>query len=152
MPSPTEQRQKLQALVGTWIGEDKMYPTPFNPDGGTAITTYTGRSDLNGLFVIGDDVQKQNGQVTFLAHKVYGYDEASNTYTFHLFDSFGANPASPARGTWEGNILKLEQVTPLGHARYTYTFESNGDYFFRMELAQDGTNYKPFIEGSYKRQ
>lgn len=152
MREPTAQQQKLHALVGTWIGEDTTYPTPFNPAGGTATTTFTGRAALDGLFVIGDDVQEQEGRVGFLAHKVYGYDPDEHTYTFHLFDSFGANPATPARGTWEGNILQFEQATPLGHARYRYTFAKNGDYIFSMHMSQDGTTYTPFIEGHYKRQ
>lgn len=112
MREPTEQQQKLHALVGTWMGEDMLYPAPFNPTGGTATTTYTGRVALNGLFVIDDDVQEQDGRVGFLAHKVYGYDPDEDVYTFHLFDSLGAHPATPARGTWEGNVLQFERATP----------------------------------------
>lgn len=138
--------QKLHLFVGTWMGDDIMHPTKFSPEG-NAVTTYTGQLKLDGQFVIGDDIQEQDGQVTFRAHKVFGYDDIAKTYTFHFFDSFGANPVEPARGNWKGNQITFEQNSPRGHVRYTYQFEQEDLYRFQMEL---GGNL--FIEGTYRRQ
>ena len=146
IPQVREQHQKLHKLAGKWVGEDILYPTPWNPQRSTATTTVTLEVNLDGFFVIGGDVQEQNGKTVFLAHKVYGFDDATNTYTFHFFDSLGANPTVPARGTWEGDTLVLNQETPRGDVQYVYVFESDNRYRFHMDL-----NGQRFIEGIYNR-
>ncbi len=151
MPQPTEAHRKLQALVGTWIGDDMIYPSPFFPQGATATTKYTGQLDLGGFFVIGDDTQEQDGKVIYRAHKVFGWDDSKQHYTFYLVDSTGQNPTVPAQGTWEDNTLILQQETPRGYIRYSYTFEGDTRYIFRMNMSQDGKEWQPFIEGNYKR-
>jgi len=92
-----------------------------------------------------------DGQVVFRAHKVYGWDNYKKVYTFHFFDSDGANPPARAEGTWEGDLLKLEQKTPLGLVRYLYTFENDNEYVFRMDVSEDGQHWSQFIEGRYQR-
>ncbi|WP_190803206.1 hypothetical protein [Leptolyngbya sp. FACHB-261] len=54
-------------------------------------------------------MQEQDGKVNYRAYQVFGRSEDRQAYTFHLFDSFGANPASPAHGSWKDNVLNLEQ-------------------------------------------
>ncbi|MDX2006126.1 MAG: DUF1579 family protein [Meiothermus sp.] len=145
-------QEKLSAFVGTWIGEDTIFPAPWAPHGGSGVTTYTGALSLDGRFVIGDDVQKRPGQPDYLAHKVFGFDPAEGVYTFHLFDSTGQNPAQPARGRWEGENLTLEQATPMGRLRFSYTFAAEDRYVFRMFMSRDGEHWVQLIEGSYRRQ
>ena len=145
-------QEKLSAFVGTWIGEDTIFPAPWAPQGGSGVTTYVGALGLDGKFVLGNDVQKGPGQPDYLAHKVYGFDRAEGVYTFHLFDSTGQNPAQPAKGQWSGNNLTFEQITPMGRFRFSYTFVAEDSYVFRMFLSRDGEHWAQLIEGNYKRQ
>jgi hypothetical protein len=39
----------------------------------------------------------------------------------------------------------------MGHARYTYTFESPTHMRFLLEHSQDGKKWAAFVEGDFKR-
>lgn len=52
MPKPTTAHHQLAALVGTWVGEEKMYPSPWDPAGGTATGRFQNRLALDGLAVV----------------------------------------------------------------------------------------------------
>lgn len=152
MPKPQEQHRKLQSLAGTWTGEEKMHPSAWDPKGGQAKGRFESRLDLDGFFLTSDYVQERSGQVTYRGHGVFGYDPSERCYTMHWFDSMGSPCATPARGTWVGNRLMFLQRTPMGHARYTYTFEEEGRYSFMMENSQDGERWAPMMEGKYSRK
>src|SRR5713226_4309823 len=74
MMKPTEQHRKLEKLAGTWVGEEKMYPGPWDPKGGKAKSRQTARVDLDGFFVITDYQQERDGKTSYRGHGVYGYD------------------------------------------------------------------------------
>lgn len=152
MPQPTEQHRKLEAFIGTWVGEDTMHPAPWSPQGGRGTTTYTGWLELDGFFVIGDDVQERPGQGVYRAHKVFGWDAAQGQYTFYFVDSTGQNPPAAARGSWEGDTVTFEQPAPAGRLRYRYTFDGERQYTFQMALSRDGASWQPLIDGVYHRQ
>src|SRR4030095_8583695 len=50
MPTVQEQHKKLQTLAGTWTGEEKMHPSPWDPEGGMALGKVNNRIDLDGFF------------------------------------------------------------------------------------------------------
>jgi len=132
MPRPNQHHEKLTALAGSWTGEEKIHPSPWDPAGGGA----TGR-------IV--------GQVAYRGHGVFGYDPERTCYTMHWFDSIGSGVSEPARGQWEGNALVFKSRSPMGHARYTYTLEAEGRYTFRIDHSEDGERWVPFMEGTYKR-
>lgn len=144
--------RRLHVLAGVWRGEDVIAQTPFNRNGGRAVTTSTARVGLEGLVVIADDEQRRDGQIIFRAHKIFGWDERKQVYTFHFFDSDGANPPQRAEGHWLENTLSLEQTTPFGLVRHTFAFASDQAYTYRMETSEDGLTWALFWEGHYQRQ
>jgi hypothetical protein len=152
MPEPGEQHRKLQALAGTWVGEETLYPSPWDQTGGSATGRMEGRMGLDGFFLIGDYTQERGGQVTYRGHGVYGYDAGQGCWTLNWFDSMGGGAWEPSRGTWEGNVLTFSQQNPMGHGRYIYTFESEGRYRFRIEQSQDGKSWAPFMDSVYTRR
>jgi hypothetical protein len=151
MPKPNENHRKLHRFAGKWIGEEKLEPSPWGP-GGPAVGRNETTVALDGLFVISDYVEETGGTVSFRGHSVYGWDERAENVTWYWFDSMGESPAAPARGTWDGDTLVLRSSHPGGEGRYTYRFEGNDRYTFRLENSFDGgKTWVKFMEGTYRR-
>ena len=152
MPTAQEQHKKLQALAGTWVGEEKMYPSPWDAEGGTAVGKIVSRIDLDGFYLIEEYTQERGGQVSYRGHGVFGWDGQRNRYTMHWFDSMGMPTHEPALGTWEGNTLRFEMSGPMGHQRYIFTTEGPTRYAFKIEHSQDGKEWCAFMEGRYTKK
>jgi hypothetical protein len=152
MPVPQPEHKKLEALTGTWTGEEKMHPSPWDPQGGPATSRTEGRVALGGFFVITNYTQHRNGQLSYEGHGVYGWDPAKRAFLMWWFDSIGSIPPGPARGVWEGNTLTFSSTSPMGHQRYVYTFEGHDRQRFRLEQSQDGKQWTLFMEGTYRRR
>jgi hypothetical protein len=45
----------------------------------------------------------------------------------------------------------LTQAFPEGQSRYTYRFQGDGRYHFRIEGMRGGKPWETFMEGSYRR-
>jgi len=147
-----EQHKKITgAMAGTWNGDEKLYPSPWDSAGGAAKGRLSARVDLDGFFVITDYQQERGGAVTYRGHGVYGWDPNLACYTMNWFDSMGGGCATAARGTWAGNTLTFTQESPMGHGRYTYTFESPMRMLFRIDMSQDGKNWAPFMESVFTK-
>ncbi|MFN8487735.1 MAG: DUF1579 family protein [Caldilineaceae bacterium] len=151
MANITEQQRRLYVFAGTWDGQDHVADLPFSAVRGEVATTSRGKIALDGLFVICDDEQEQNGQVVFRAHKIYGWDGYKQVYTLHFFDSDGANPPSRAEGVWENERLTLQQQTPFGLIRYRYIFDGADRYTLQIEASEDAYDWTLFTEGHYQR-
>jgi len=152
MPRPTTQHRKLEALAGTWTGQEKMMPSPWDPKGGTARSTNEARMDLDGMHLVADYKQERDGRVTYRGHGVFGYDPKRESYTMYWFDSMSYDPGGPALGRWEGDTLAFQMQSPMGHHRYVYRFLGEGKYEFRIEMSQDGRSFHTWMEGTWTRK
>jgi hypothetical protein len=153
MPKPGPEHERLAQLAGSWIGDETLFPGPWDPKGGKARSTWTARMDLDGLFLINDYAQERDGKVGFRGHGVYGYDPAGKRYTMYWFDSMtGTGQTTVVPGTWEGNRLTFQNQGPHGHGRYSYEVRSKDELLFRMEGSQDGKAWSPFLEGVLERK
>ncbi len=151
MPKPTDAHRLLERLAGKWTGTEKMYPSQWDPKGGTAIARTQSRAALSGFALICDYQQERDGVVTFEGHGVYTYDPREQQYVLHWFDCMGM-PPDVFRGKLAGNTLTLIAVNPMGHWRITYDLSEPGRMRSRMEMSHDGTNWKPLFDGSYTRE
>jgi len=151
MPKPTEQHKTLAAFVGTWRGEEILYPSPWSPEERTAIGQFHYRMALDGFFLISNYEETQAGNVTYCGHGVYGYDPKEERFSMHWFDSMGGSYIKPALGTWNGRSLSFQNQSPEGQARYTHTLEENGEYGFKIEVSDDGEIWTAFMSGVYQR-
>jgi hypothetical protein len=152
MPTATEHHKKLEALAGNWVGEEKMFPSPWDPKGGMAVGKINARIDIDGFYLISDYTQERGGQITFRGHGVYGYNPETKLYSMWWFDSMGGGFGEVPTGAWEGNKLAFSHVTPMGRNRYTYIVEKDGRHTFTMETSQDGTQWNMLMEGRYTRK
>jgi len=152
MPSPNENHARLDRLVGTWTGDEKMNQTPFSA-AATAVGRYVHRRDLDGFFLLQDYQQERNGKISYRGHGVFGYDNEKKQYTWYWVDSFGMPPATPSRGQWDGDTLLFEnQWGELQRGRYTYQFSGDDAFMFRLENTQDGgKTWLILMEGNYRK-
>jgi len=153
MPKPQDEHRKLKTLTGSWVGEETIYPSPWDPQGGPAKSKFQARADMDGFFVLADYVEERGGQVAYRGHGVYGYDPQTKAYTMHWFDSMGSGSPAPARGRWEGDRLSFEATSPMGQSRYSYRFESDDRYTFTIESSQDGgKTWNKMMDGRFTRK
>ena len=151
MPKPTEAHRKLEKLVGSWSGEEKISPSPWDPQGGTAVGRVQNRLALDGFIVVQDYEQERGGAVNFRGHGVFSWDSMQQCYVLHWFDSMGM-PPNEFCGNFDDNVLTLSSSGPQGHSRAVFDFREEGSYTFRMDVSQDGSEWYTFMEGKYARQ
>ena len=152
MPQPTAAHARLARLAGTWIGEERMPPSPFDPRGGVAVGRTTARMALDGFYLIADYEQERAGRVNFRGHGVYGWDDRGQCYTMHWFDSLGVEHDAPGLGTWTDDTLTIQHETKhTGSTRYTYQV-AEATYDLRLEHSPDGQTWTTVLEGHYARQ
>lgn len=152
MPKPQEEHRRLEKLAGTWAGEEKIHPSPWDPKGGTATAKVESHMGLDGFFLITDYTETRGGQVSYRGHGVHSYDRNEKCYVMWWFDSMGDIGSTHAKGKWEGNRLTYTHETKMGHSRYTYDLQGEGRYKFMIEHSQDGKQWTPFMEAVYTRR
>jgi len=152
MPKPNQNHAKLKALAGTWHGEEKMHPSPWDPNGGTATGVIEAHLDLDGMFLVSNYRQERDNRITYRGHGVYGWNDEQQVYTMYWFDSMGSDPGGPARGKWEGDSLIFEMKGGQGHSRYAYKFNGDGKYEFSISTSRDEKTWDPWLESTWTRR
>ena len=148
MPKPSPAHKKLELFAGTWSGEEKMHPSPWDPKGGVASASLASRVACDGFYVAGDYEQRRNGVVTFRGHSVFGYDDQSQEVVLHWFDSTGMG-ADIFRGKFQGQTLTLTCHNAMGHHRLVYDFSEKGTLRSKMEMSPDGKKWSAMFDCVY---
>lgn len=150
MPRPTAEHERLHRMVGSWIADETIHPSPWGP-GGAAIGRATARVALDGLAVVTDYEQERDGRIGYRGHGVFGYDASESRWYMQWFDNMSPAPAQPVWGTWAGDTLTFEMQMPgRGHNRYAYAFAGDG-YTFTLSASKDGQTWSTFSEGRFRR-
>ena len=154
MDAATSPRAKLEALAGSWIGEEEVFSaSPWGEPGGVGAARVEARMDLDGAFLITDYQVDRGGRVAFRGHGIHGWDDERGRYTMYWFDSLSPGLVTPALGQWDGDTLTFEQSGPGNvRARFVYTFEGRDRYHFRMEHSRGGVGWTTTMEGTYRRR
>ena len=151
MPQPTDEHKKLYILAGEWEGDENIAPSPWGP-GGPARGFSSIHVAVDGFFVVQDYVEVKDGRTVFRGHGIYGWDAAQQTYTWYWCDSMGQVPPQPSRGRWQGDTLVFQSSSPQAQGRYTYRFEGEAIYHFKLENSFDGGDtWLTFMDGTYKK-
>lgn len=151
MPKPTAEHRKLEKIAGQWAGEERMYPSPWDPKGGMALGRIKSRMAVGGFALINDYEQERDGKITFSGHGVFTYDPKEKLYTLTWFDCMGV-PPEVFKGGFEGEVLRLSHGGPGMHARLTYDLSEPGCLSTSMEMAQDGVNWKKLFDARLMRK
>lgn len=150
---PAQQQRLIDAFCGTWLGDLRSFPSPWDPAGGVARGRTQARSAVGGALVTTDYAEERDGQITFRGHGVYGWDGAANCYRMYWFDSVQPTPTLlPASGFWVDDELVFEVATDIAEHRYSYRFVEPGYYIFTISLRRAGQDWRVYAEGHYARQ
>lgn len=150
LPVPSEGHRRLEKLDGTWVGEEIMHPSQWDPEGGSATGRNRNRVSLGGFAVVTDYEQVRHGEISFTGHGVYTYSPEEDQVTLHWFDSIGS-PPEVFRGGFDGDVLTLGHGGPGMHARMTYDLSEGGIMKGTMEMSPDGEDWKLLFEAVYRR-
>jgi len=150
MPELTPGHQMLEKFSGNWRGEEKMYPSQWDPKGGTAVGIMGCRLDLNGFASICDYRQEREGKVTFTGHSVMTFNSKTGLYRMHWFDCIGSEP-EVFTGSFDGESIVMAHGGPGMHARMTYDFSDSPELRSKMEMSQDGKAWMTLFDGHYTR-
>ncbi len=152
MPQPTDAHRSLARLAGQWSGEEQMFPSEWDPQGGVANGRNTARVALGEFAVVTDYEQERDGETVFSGHGVWTVDpnDQENECVLYWFDSIGMG-LEVFRGGWDGDVLTVRSRNPMGHARLTSDLSEPGLVRTLMETSPDGEQWKPMFEGRYRR-
>src|ERR1700742_1303170 len=138
MPELGPAHRRLAAFEGTWIGTERLAPSPWSPGGeARADMTFTLAA---GGFALAHDYRSDTG---LTGHGVFSAD--GDTVLWHWFDSIGHPPEAPARGSFEADTLVLTRSSPRGSNRTTFAL-SGDELLQRIEF--DG---ETVVEAGYRR-
>jgi len=151
MPEPTPGHARMAALAGNWEGEETMFPSQWDPVGGTATGRSNSRLDLGGFAVITDYEQERDGKITFTGHGVMTYDPKRETYVMYWVDCMGS-PPEVFEGRFDGDVLAMGHGGPGMHARMTYDLTDPSCLRSWMEMSHDGKTWNKLFEARYTRR
>jgi hypothetical protein len=148
-PKPTAAHRRLEAFAGRWEGEETVHASPWTK-AGKATATRRARLGCDGFFLI-DNYTERRSDGTMEGHGVIGYDAQQKKYTLHWFDNFGSPPSSPGLGDFDGDALVFDFEYPDHRGRTIYALDGDDGHIFRVEMAPKGQDFKPVVEGRYRR-
>jgi len=149
MPKPGPQHQQLAKLAGTWTGEEKMMPSPWEPKGCIGVGKVRNTRAVDDFVVVQDYEQTRDGKVTFRGHGIFTWNDAKKCNELVWTDSMGGTLQIFA-GHWKGDVLEMLNEGPQGKTRCSFDV-SGGGYKFLMSMSQDGKTWAPMMEGKYKK-
>ena len=153
MPQPTDAHRRLARLAGQWSGEERIFPSEWDPEGGVAQAAHSTRVALGEFAVLVDYEQQRDGHVVYSAHGVWTVDPQDHEHecVLYWFDSIGMG-LETFRGGWDGDVLTVRSRNPTSHFRVTYDLSEAGTIRARMEASTDGEEWHPMFDGTYRRE
>jgi hypothetical protein len=151
MPTVSKEMLRLTELFqGTWRGDETLYPSEWDPNGGPATGLWTVRAGVDGFCLLVDYEESRDGKVNYRGHGVHAWDVRDACFYVYWFDNIGMMPKAAQKATFEGDTYSYGEVSPFGHTRMTYRWK-DGKLSFTIERSKDGTTWAPMHEGTYRR-
>ena len=149
MPKPGPAHQQLAKLAGHWVGQEKMHPSPWDPNGGMATGQVKNTLALDGFCVFQDYEQVRDGKTSFRGLGIFSWNAMKQCNELAWADSMGGMVQIFA-GKWDGDVLRMTSDGPMGTTRCSFDV-AGGGYKFKMDVSPDGKAWTTFMEGTYKK-
>jgi len=146
MPKPGPDQEKLNIFLGEWRGKETMAPSQWMPEGGVRDAVVKNRLGVQGMAVIQDYAQLDNGAAVYEGHAVISKKNWGDGFQIHWFDMFAP---SVFNGDFDGKRGVFISESPMGKTRATWDFKSDDAYSYIMEMSQDGETWSPLVTGEY---
>ena len=151
MPKVGREMQRLTELfVGSWRGDERLFPSAWDPVGGPAVGTWTVRSVAGGFALALEYIEERDGRVTYQGHGVHAQDAHTGQLAAFWFDSIGVVPKAGVPATLEGDRYTYTERTPTGQSRFTYAWQG-GVFTLAIDRSPDGVTWAPMHAGTYRR-
>jgi hypothetical protein len=139
---------ELQKLEGVWIGREMVVENG-QPSEATARLVF--QTVFDGRFLLCDYVQSFSDRPTSVGHGVFRRDDRTDALTVTWFRSPAATSSQQANGVAEGNTLVF--IETIGARTTRTSYKSLRDQLsIRTECAAGDDQWKPVLEGSYRRR
>ena len=149
--TPSAAHFRLEAFAGLWEGEEHVAASAWTKEG-KATASLSGEALFGGFFVEQSYRQMRDGEISFEARNVFGFNGSDQSYKLYQFDSVGFAPPSPASGAWNGNELVLMKASPRGRQRTVFTFENEDCYRMGVSFSPAGSDtWQEVVSGTYRR-
>jgi hypothetical protein len=151
MPTIGREMQRMTELfAGTWRGEERLFPSEWDPVGGPAVGTWTVRPAAGGFALSVEYVEERDGKVAYQGHGVHAQDARDGQLYAFWFDNIGMVPKAGVAATLDGDRYTYTEASPMGRSRFTYAWQDGG-FTFAIDRSTDGVAWKPMHAGTYRR-
>jgi hypothetical protein len=150
MPKPGAAHAALNVFAGTWVGKERMPPSPWAPQETIADGHIVNKPSLGGFSIVQDYTQSSGKEIRYQGHGVFTWDGQANEYKMYWFDSMGS-PINEFRGGHKGNVWTFACKHGMGHTRSIWEFTGTDRYRHTMEVSPDGKTWSTFMDGSYAK-
>ena len=138
MTERNEQQLRLAEGVGTWVGDELMFPSTHMPEGRTATARSEARMCAGGRIRVTDYTQSVDGQATMQGHAVTVWNPHETCFVMYWFDA-GGSPPTEFKGDYEGDTFVLQGSVPGGSLVRHRTRLPDPDTMITVsELSPDG--------------
>lgn len=151
LPAPTEHHRRLFCFAGEWDGEETLRDHSSPAAESRLLGRSTARVALEGLAVVADYEQVRDGCVVFRGHGLFTYDSEGAEYLLHWFDGAGG-VLRTFSGDFLGDVLTVSHAGPVLQVRLSCDFGEPGHIRSRLEVSEDGRQWRAFSEGLYSRK
>lgn len=136
----------LEALLGVWVGEERLAESPWAP-AGVATTTFEFTAEAGGGAVLQSYRQERDGQETLTGLGVLDIHDGRVRHFW--WDSLGHPPAEPAVGE-RGDAVLVERTSPRGKNRTRMAREGE-ELVYEVAFAAPGEELAVLASGRYRR-
>ncbi len=139
---------ELRKLEGVWTGKEVVFE---NEQRSEATARLVFQTVFDGRFLLCDYIQSTSDRPTSVGHGVFRRDDHTDALTVTWFRSPAATSSQQATAVAEGDALVF--VEKIGERTTRTSYRSLRDQLsIRTECAAGDDNWKPVLEGSYRRR
>jgi len=141
-------RAELQKLEGVWTGKETII------EGGRpyeATARFVFQTVFDGQFLLCDYTQTIPDRPTSVGHAVFRRDASTDVLTVTWFRNPAATSTQQTVAVSDGDTLLFVETVDGQTTRTKYT-TLRDQLSIRTELAIGNDNWKPLLEGAYRRR
>ena len=151
--SPSDDEGQAWSILsrggGEWVGEERMPPAPWAPDGMESTGRISAHPILGGRGLASEYVQESDGQVQMVSHTVFRWDEARNLFNMHFVTAAGGE-ATVLEGRREGDQIIFQGSGPMGPMRQTFRYGGDILEVSSEALSPESGEWAIVFQGQYR--